>query len=194
MILGGAILMLMLNSCINMQAELAKIEQEKAWERHENEQIALAMGERKLAYPKDRVMRAVITAMSNNNMAVVNVDKQVGFIVSEGPGLFKNLEEALRICKQAVERYKAKYGLGGHCEATDDFQIRITSTIYDMEKGKASLLKIGISSKNAHKVSGIEEGTYMASYDTLPPEYSRAIYNFFWSELDKALFIQENTK
>ena len=165
------------------KAELNKISEE---DRIENQQIFLSMGERTFDIDKINLMKAFITTFTNKNIAVVNMDKEIGYLLAEGSG-FLSPQKYKEVGMENVERLNertGKYGARWTYTPGNDSQ-RFTINLFDKGKNRTTA-KVGIS----NKVSGNQQ----IKQHELPPMMLTAIYEELWRELEKSLFIQRATE
>lgn len=157
-----------------------------------NKQIALAMGKRKLDFPPNQVIKAIIVAASDNNMTVVNLDKDLGFMLIEGHGFLSD-EEGMKICNEVVKRQNLELpdGWEQSC-AGNNADIKLTGSV-DSKDGRSSLVKIGLSTSNTATIRGLDDSV-IGEYNDQMPEKVQREYELFWQALDRALFVQENTQ
>jgi hypothetical protein len=173
------------NSCPKINTGLAeemnKIAQE---DRIQNQQIALSMGERTFDMEKLSLMKGFITAFTNKNIAVVNMDKEIGYLLAEGSG-FLSPEKYKEVCQKNVDRLNERTS-GVSWRFTPGNEIyRFTVNIYSRDANR-TIAKVGITLQVL--------GNQPIKSHELPPFMLTAMYEELWRELEKSLFIQRETK
>lgn len=176
-------LILLTGCAAKFKAELNKIAEE---DRVENQHIFLSMGERTFDVDKITLIKAFITTFTNKNIAVVNVDKEIGYLMAEGSG-FLSPQKYKEIGMENVERLNertSKYGFRWEYTPGNDTQ-RFTVNLFD--KGKnCTTAKVGISNQII--------GNQQIKNHELPSMMLSAFYEELWRELEKSLFIQRETR
>jgi len=164
-------------------SELNKISAE---DRIKNQHIFLSMGERTFDVDKINLIKAFITTFTNKNIAVVNMDKEIGYLLAEGSGFLspqKYKEVGMGNVKRLNER-TGKYGYRWTYTPGNDSQ-RFTINLFDKGENR-TMAKVGVSSK----ISGNQQ----IKKHELNPNMLTAIYDELWRELEKSLFIQRATE
>lgn len=165
------------------KAELNKIAEE---DRIENQHIFLSMGERTFDVDKITLIKAFITTFTNKNIAVVNVDKEIGYLMAEGSG-FLSPQKDKEVGMENVERLNertGKYGFRWEYTLGNDTQ-RFTVNLFDKGKNRTTA-KVGISNQII--------GAQQIKIHELPSMMLSAFYKELWRELEKSLFIQRETQ
>lgn len=177
----GLVVIVALSGCAGMLVEeMNKIAQE---DRIQNQQIALSMGERAFDMDKLSLMKGFISAFTNKNMAIINMDKDIGYLLSEGSG-FLSPEKYKEAAQKNVDRLNKR--TFAHWQLTPGNETtRFTVNFYSKEANR-TIAKVGIS----NQVLGNQQN----KIHELPPFMLTALYEELWRELEKSLFIQRETK
>ena len=124
-----AILVLQTGCTITRSEPLELYAQISKDSREASKQVSLASGSKKFDFPPNELMKAIIVASSNNNLAVVNIDNDIGFVIAEGPSIISP-EEERRHCEEnlIIVKQQLPVGANARCEASQT-RIRITGTI-----------------------------------------------------------------
>ncbi len=169
-------------SCVsNMAKDLSDIAAE---DRVQNKEIALSRGERVFDVPSITVIKAFITAFSQLNMAVINLDKEVGYILAEGE-MPLNPEKVKEIGMANVDRLSKRTGIKW-VYVGNNMEVRVTVNLLEKKKNVITI-KMGLSSQVTNKQTAIRN-------NELPPSFTNAIYTSLWAEFDKQLFILQGTE
>jgi hypothetical protein len=171
--------------CVGINPNTAALLSEIAAEdRVANKQIALAKGERTFETSSLVLMKAFITTFAQFNMRVVNLDKELGYILAEGetpisPEKYKEL--GMRNVDRLNERSSSSAWtyLGSNTEKS------ITVSIFEKQDNLVTA-KMGISNKVLTNA--------ILKINETPPWFTEEIYTSIWTELDKQLFILQGTK
>ena len=124
-------ILFLFNGCAGMQ--IAAIEKSQAEDQIKNKQTALAVGQRTFDVSKKKLMKSFITAFSNKNLAVMNVDKELGFMVAEGPE-FLDPAKVKKIGQGRIERLNKDTFPGAFAYLAGNYTLRITVNFF--EKGE----------------------------------------------------------
>ncbi len=170
-----------LTGCVTqdqLNKEMALLSSER---RIENQQIFLSIGERTFDVDKSKLIKAFIATFSDKNIAVVNLDKEVGYLLAEGGGLLppdKHKEIGMAIIKEQNEKTSVtwQYTPGATTEV-------FTVNIYEQGENRTKA-KVGIS----HKAMNNTQAAYLEPI----PIMLTALFEELWSGLEKSLFIQRN--
>ena len=170
--------LLLFSGCAGMQ--IAALEKNQAEDIIKNKQTAMSVGQRTFDVSKKKLMKAFITAFSNRNLAVMNMDKELGFMVAEG-GEFLDPAKVKKIGEERVGRLNEKTFPGAFVYLAGNYVLRITVNLF--EKGKnRTLAKMGFTS--------VTVSTAQNKYDGVPSEFLPVYYEEMWDELEKAIFVQ----
>jgi hypothetical protein len=130
------------------------------------------------------LMKGFITAFTNKNIAVVNMDKEIGYLLAEGSG-FLSPEKYKEVCQKNVDRLNERTS-GVSWRFTPGNEIyRFTVNIYSRDANR-TIAKVGITLQVL--------GNQPIKSHELPPFMLTAMYEELWRELEKSLFIQRETK
>jgi hypothetical protein len=172
------LVLLLFSGCAGMQ--IAALEKNQAEDIIKNKQTAMSVGQRTFDVSKKKLMKAFITAFSNRNLAVMNMDKELGFMVAEG-GEFLDPAKVKKIGEERVGRLNEKTFPGAFVYLAGNYVLRITVNLF--EKGKnRTLAKMGFTS--------VTVSTAQNKYDGVPSEFLPVYYEEMWDELEKAIFVQ----
>jgi hypothetical protein len=174
--------LLVIAGCVGQVQINRAFEKVTAEDKIKSEQTALALGQRTFDMPLKKIMKAFITAFTNKNLTVLNVDKEIGFMVAEGGEIL----DAAKVRKIAIEGRIArlKSALPSQAISYNPGRYTMHSTVNFYEKGESqTLVKLGFSTKINSSIKGDKfEGT--------PPELLAAWYEEMWAEVEKSIFIQ----
>jgi len=153
-----------------------------AEDRIQNREIALSRGERNFDTSVLVLMKAFITTFSQFNMSVINLDKDIGYILAEGdvpvsPEKFKELG------MKNVERLNDRIDGVIWQYVGSNMETRITVNL--ITKKDYITAKMGFSAKTV--------GNAVVKNNELPPFMVDAMYTELWTEFDKQLFILQST-
>lgn len=172
-VINSFLLLIFLTGCAaQFKAELNKIAEE---DRIENQHIFLSMGERTFDVDKITLIKAFITTFTNKNVAVVNVDKEIGYLMAEGSG-FLSPQKYKEVCMENVERLNdrtGKYGFQWEYTPGNDTQ-RFTVNLFNKGKDRTTA-KVGISNQII--------GTEQIKIHEFDPMMLSAFYEELWREL-----------
>ena len=147
-----------------------------------NKQTALAIGQRTFNTSKIQLMKAIITAFSNRNLTIMNLDKELGFMVGEG-GEFLDPKKAKELGQKRIERINQKAGFtAAYNYAAGNYTLRVTVNLYEKREKKV-LAKMGF---NTVVMSVPNQPNYDETVAELLPSY----YEVMWKEIEQSLFIQ----
>lgn len=147
-----------------------------------NKQTALAIGQRTFNTSKIQLMKAIITAFSNRNLTIMNLDKELGFMVGEG-GEFLDPKKVKELVQKRIERINQKAGFtAAYNYAAGNYTLRVTVNLYE-KRGKKVLAKMGF---NTVVMSVPNQPNYDETVAELLPSY----YEVMWKEIEQSLFIQ----
>ena len=182
-------------------------------------QIALSLGQRTFDVASGELTKAVINAFSNKNLTVLNVTKDSGFMMAEGPNFLSNAQ-LLNVIAQRNARYNGVFPfgegsegpfLGGNC--IPDANLRVTANIYNKAE-KRTLIKLNINHMRADapckcNMGGVINHPYSPpevmrgykwagyAYNNLCPffplEMVSSWYRELWDEIEKSIFMQRET-
>ena len=172
------LVLILFSGCAGMQ--IAALEKNQAEDIIKNKQTAMSVGQRTFDVSKKKLMKAFITAFSNRNLAVMNMDKELGFMVAEG-GEFLDPTKVKKIGEERVMRLNAKTFPGAFVYLAGNYVLRITVNLFDKGKNR-TLAKMGFTS--------VTQGTYQHKYDGVPSEFLPVYYEEMWDEIEKSLFVQ----
>jgi len=133
---------------------------------------------------KIKLMKAFITAFSNKNLTVINMDKELGFMVAEG-GEFIDAERAKQISTAGrIARLNEASYPGAFIYMAGNYTLRSTVNLF--EKGEnRTLVKLGFNTRI--------EGNAPQKYEGSPSELLTVWYEEMWAEIEQAIFIQRET-
>jgi len=172
------LVLLLFSGCAGMQ--IAAIEKSQAEDIIKNKQTAMSVGQRTFDVSKKILMKAFITAFSNRNLAVMNMDKELGFMVAEGAE-FIDPAKIKKLGEERIARLNKHSFQGAFIYTAGNYVLRITVNLF--EKGKnRTLAKMGFTS--------VTVATAIHKYDGVPSEFLPVYYEEMWDELEKALFVQ----
>tara|TARA_R110002072_G_scaffold190999_2_gene347863 strand:+ start:2624 stop:3193 length:570 start_codon:yes stop_codon:yes gene_type:complete len=150
--------------------------------RVENQQTNLAMSTRSFDVDKGRLIKAFIDTFSRKNIAVVNLDKEIGYLLAEGTGFLppdKHKELGLAYVAELNRRTSVQW----------NYTPGVTTTVFTVNINEVTKnrtrAKVGLSNKASAK-------QHAAYYSEEYPPFTRARYEELWAELEKSLFIQRN--
>jgi hypothetical protein len=171
-----------LQGCVGVsQAELNRVMTEVGRiQSLEANEIRLARGERSFEAPKDIVTKAFVTTFGQFNMAVVNLDQDVGYILGEGSGPIPP-EEFERVGQERVAWFNEMTQGGNPWTYVGDNTI-VRATINLFDKGdNLTTAKLSFSSKVVGQHASVSHSIGSLLLDPY--------YTYFWDEFDKQLFI-----
>ncbi len=155
---------------------------EKIWaeDKAKNKQIALALGQRTFDVSKERLMKAFITAFSNKNLTVINMDKGLGFIVAEGGQFIDATRVRQLVTAGRIARLnKASYPGANYTHLAGvicPMALRSTVNLFEKRENRTTV-KLGFN-----------PGSRIACSELLPVWYEE-----MWAEIEQAIFIQRET-
>jgi hypothetical protein len=172
------VILLLCNGCAGMQ--IAAIEKNQAEDKITNKQTALAVGKRTFDVSKKKLMKAFITAFSNRNLAVMNMDKELGFMVAEG-GEFIDPAKIKKLGEERIQRLNKSAFPGAFVYMAGNYMLRITVNLF--EKGEnRTLAKMGFTS--------VTQSTAQQKFDGVPSEFLPVYYEEMWAEIEQSIFMQ----
>lgn len=176
--------------CLTLQGCVTQTELNRVLQEHDKQnaaaggRISLAQGERSFDFSKGFVIKAFLTTFGQYNMAVMNLDKELGYILAEGvPPVAP--EEYERIGKIIIDQLN-EMTQGGNPWVYTPGQARTRATVNLFEKSdNYTTAKLTFSSET---LSSIQSKSH-----SIPPLMLEAYYATIWDELDKQLFILQGT-
>jgi hypothetical protein len=169
------------SGCAGMQ--IAAIEKNLAEDKIKNEQTVLAVGQRTFEVSKKKLMKAFINAFSSKNLAVINMDKELGFMLAEG-GEFIDSAKIKQLGEERVARLNKSTFPGAFIYLAGNYTVRITVNLFVKGENR-TLAKIGFTS--------VTQSTAPNKYDGVPSEFLPVYYEEIWAEIEKAIFMQRET-
>ena len=166
------------SGCGGMQ--IAALEKVTAEEQIEGKQISLAMGQRTFDVPIKRLMKAIITAFTNNNLSVITLDKEIGYMVAEG-GEFLDPATEKKIIAERIKRLEKESFSGAFVATPGNYTVRSTVNLFS-KGGNKTLVKLGFTTKVESNVPN--------KYHTTTPGILAAWYKKIWAEIEQSIFIQ----
>ena len=180
--LGVIISMLFLAGCYNAQG-MADLQ--TSWQKR-NESVHLAVGEREIAADEDTIIKGIITASSEINMSVTNLDTNIDFIIIEGSGIISGEIEKRIAEEEVIPEMNEASGIR-YKYLPGNYKIRANISLYERDEFN-TLVKMRISS------------TVNASSDTgggliheLPTPYLKEHYKVIWEAIDRNIFIERES-
>lgn len=167
--------------CLTQEGLAKGMAEIEAEDRARNEEVALAMGQREFDVDRATVFKALIAAFSSKNMAVVNLDKDAGYLLAEGTNILPaaKLEQ---LGKENVARLNKKFGAGRFQYVGMNSVVRVVVNIFEID-AKRTRIKMGLSNTIT--------GNYQVKCHELPPSFTTAFYEELWREIDRAMFITQ---
>jgi hypothetical protein len=156
------------------------LEKSQAEDNTKNAQTALAAGQRTFDLSKKKLMKAIVTAFANRNLPVMNLDKEIGFMVAEGAE-FLDPAKVKEIGEKRIERLNKNAYPGAFRYQAGNYTLRITVNLFEKGEDK-TLAKMGFTS--------VTQGTYTHKFDGVPHEFLPVYYEEMWAEIEKAIFVQ----
>lgn len=101
------VLSALLYGCVITGEQTAKWDQAN---RTQSKQVALSMGERTFEGDKTTFIKAVINAFANKNLTVINMDKDIGFLVAEGFNVLSPDKEKQLFMDKVLPRLEEFFG------------------------------------------------------------------------------------
>ena len=151
--------------------------------RIENNRIQLAMGEKTFSAGKVEIIKAAITGFSDQNISILNIDKELGYVLAEGSGIITGAREKEIAITKIHPEFQEATGIQP-VYLPGNYRVRINLNIF--ERGKESLVKMRLSS-----VVSSAPGTPTAHQ--LHPDLIREHFKVLWEAIDKHLFMQKQT-
>ena len=180
--LGLIVLIVLVQAgCAAQVAEgIAKLNEQ--W-RLENNRVQLAMGEKTFSAGKVEIIKAAITGFSDQNISILNIDKELGYVLAEGSGIITGAREKEIAITKIHPEFQEATGIQP-VYLPGNYRVRINLNIF--ERGKESLVKMRLSS-----VVSSAPGTPTAHQ--LHPDLIREHFKVLWEAIDKHLFMQKQT-
>ena len=176
---------LTLQGCAVSQKELVRVIQELDSQNMDGgREVTLAQGERSFDFSKDFVIKAFLTTFGQFNMAVVNLDNEMGYILGEGaaplaPGELERIgREQVALLNEMTQGYNPWAYVGANN--------RVRATVNLFEKGD-NYVTAKLTFSNEVTSRGVSNS------DSIYPPFLEAYYAAIWDELDKQLFILQGT-
>jgi hypothetical protein len=175
---------ILLTGCVaSFEKQVETINIAAAEDRTKNAQISLAMGERNFDAEMQPLLKSFLTTFSQFNMAVLNIDQDIGYMVAEGdapidPDTYETL------AKRNVDRLNEIIGSETWVYTPGNFTVRATVNIIEKQDNLLTA-KVGFSANVS--------GDYQAKSHELPYFFTEAMYTRLWAEIDKQLFIYQET-
>ena len=179
-----ALVCLLLQSCVTQTGINTALQEYDEQNAAAGREVTLARGERNLDFSKEFVIKAFLTTFGQYNMAVINLDKELGYILGEGapPAAPEELE---RIGKEEIDRLNEITQGGNPWRYTPGLG-RVRATVNLFEKSdNFSTAKLTFSSETL--------GMSQSKSHSIAPGVLEAYYSTIWGELDKQLFILQGT-
>jgi len=176
---------LTLQGCAVTQTELNRVLQELDNQNSaEGREVTLAQGERNFDFSKGIVTKAFLTTFGQFNMAVINLDNEMGYILGEGTSPVAP-EEFERISKEKIVIMN-EMTQGGNPWIYVGTNNRVRATVNLFEKGDNYVTaKLTFSNEVISQVA--------SKSNSIWPPMLEAYYAAIWDELDKQLFILQGT-
>jgi len=175
----GFSFLILLSGCVSMGN--AAVEAIISEDKITNKQTALAIGQRTFDASKTQLMKAIITAFSNKNITITNLDKEIGFMVGEG-GEFLDPKKAKELGEKRTERINQKAGFTAYHYVAGNYTLRITVNLYKKVENR-TLAKMGFNTV-------VMSAPNQPKYDETIAEMLPAYYKVMWNEIEQSLFIQ----
>jgi hypothetical protein len=154
---------------------------------NKNKETALALGQRTFDLPIKILMKACVTAFSNKNLSVTNLDKEMGFIIAEGGSLLSP-EKEKEIMTKRIKLLNKEHGLITFTYKPGNYTTRANVNLF--EKGdKRTLAKMSFSIR----VQPVNAPNAIGVYEAPPKELLPVWYQEMWDEIEKAIFMQRET-
>jgi hypothetical protein len=186
--LRGVVLLAVLflfNGCAAHLTET--MEKVTAEDLNKNKETALAIGQRTFDLPAKLLMKACVTAFSNKNLSVTNLDKEMGFIIAEG-GNMLSPEKEKEIMTKRIDRLNKEYAFISWTYKPGNYTLRVNMNLF--EKGdKRTLAKMNFSVR----VQPLNTPNSIGTYEAPPNELLPVWYQQMWDEIEKSIFMQRET-
>jgi len=172
------LVLLLFSGCGGMQ--IAALEKGQAEDIEKNKEIALAVGQRTFDVSQTRLMKAFITAFSDKNLAVMNLDNSLGFMVAEGAE-FLDPAKIKEIGKTRIDRLNKHSFPGAFVYVAGNYVLRITVNLFKKGENR-TLAKLGFTSVTKSNAPNVFNG--------VPFEFLPHYYKEMWAALEQSLFVQ----
>jgi len=150
-----------------------------------NEKMALSLGQKTFQATKKELLQAIVTGFPTVNTSILNMNKEMGFLVAEGSGIISATKEKEIFEKEIKPDYEKESTLLTWNYTPGNYTVRINVNIFKKKQGL--LVKLRLSSKTAGGTPGASVGHVFAT------PLLREHYRTLWEVIDKSLFMQKET-
>lgn len=168
--------------------------------RQQNQQIALAQGERVLNKDFASVFSAIITALPEVGLSVKNMDRQSGFINAEGP-IPLSKDRAIADIHSLIDEMGTASGFKHGAQfyyvpAPEKTTVSLTLSAKPIEKTKTKIrIRIVTKGTPARVKSSVDnqnwDDIYPNPIDEVYPVLHRHILEEIWMRIDRQVFLEE---
>lgn len=180
----SATIFLLLSGCVSQTALNDALQQSEEKYKLQNQSLILSLGERDFDVDREQLIKALLTTFGQFNMAVLNLDSNVGFVVGEGDPPMP--PEELKALGEENVAYMNEITKGGSPwrYVGNNMIIRATVNIFDRGDNFVTV-KMSFSNKITTQAN--------ATSNAIASNFLEAMYKNVWAELDKQLFILQGT-
>jgi hypothetical protein len=159
--------------------------------------VSSSINQRVFDVSQDTLIKATINAFSNKNLSVITLEKDSGYMLSEGPQ-FLDGSTLSQLSKERDAQFRKE--LGGVQVGTylipKISKLRTTVNLYEKSKNKTLLkLKINPIQENCMLCEGgvCKDHKIEEQYCPLSPKMVTLWYQQLWGEIEKSIFMQRET-
>jgi hypothetical protein len=165
-------------------------------ERQGVKSVSTSMGQRTFDVSQGNLIKAFVNAFSSNNLTVLTLEKDAGFMMAEGKQ-FLSKGALINIWNERASKFNSQFGnpsFTGYL--IPNVNLRVTVSLYEKEKNR-TLVKMDFNS--VHNGCLVLEGKLLKKVDMeeiacpLPPTMVSRWYQEMWDEIGKSIFMQRET-
>lgn len=173
-----------LSGCVTQSGIQSALQEADQKYQLQNQTLTLSLGERNFDFNQQLVIKALVTSFGQYNMAVLNIDSDVGYLVAEGDPLVA--PEELKMLAEGHIAYLNELTDGGNPwrYVGNNMVMRATVNIFEREDDFVTV-KVSFSNKVTSNTAVVSNAIFS--------DLLEAMYKNLWADLDKQLFILQET-